>query len=94
MGLPEFGGNVDVLLWNDYGYITETSVRNVAFFRTRWLTPTDVTGCLEGVMRRWLLANKRIFEDKSGVLRVNGVQRGETVMTFNAVEGCRLAVVR
>jgi 4-amino-4-deoxychorismate lyase len=93
MGLPA-GGNADVLLWNDHGYITETPTRNVAFFRDgRWLTPNESTGCLQGVVRRWLLENKRIFEDKSRILTVEGAKSGEIVMVFNAVKGCRFAVI-
>jgi len=92
-GLPEAGGPADVLLWNTKGMITETSVRNVAFFRHgRWVTPHDSTGCLPGVMRRWLLEQRLVVTDDRGWLSRNNVKEGELVLIFNAVEGCRIAI--
>lgn len=92
-GLPEAGGPADVLLWNTKGMITETSVRNVAFFRHgRWVTPHDSTGCLPGVMRRWLLEQRRVVTDDQGWLSRNDIRDGELALVFNAVEGCRIAV--
>ncbi|ETW86678.1 hypothetical protein HETIRDRAFT_241567, partial [Heterobasidion irregulare TC 32-1] len=84
----------DVILWNDAGLLTETSIRNLALFRRgRWLTPTDASGCLPGVARRWLLASGRVHLDTERVLRVDQLEDGEMAIVFNAVEGCRLGVV-
>lgn len=92
LGLPDAGGPADVILWNTQGMITETSVRNLAFFRNRrWVTPHDSTGCLPGVMRRWLLERGLVVTDDRGLLRRDNVQEGELVLIFNAVEGCRIA---
>lgn len=92
-GLPGAGGPADVLLWNTKGMITETSVRNLAFFRRgRWVTPHDSTGCLPGVMRRWLLEQGLVVTDDQGMLSKDNVREGELVLIFNAVEGCRIAV--
>lgn len=79
--------------------IMETTVRNVAFFRGRkWVTPADGAGCLTGVMRRWLIDSCRVMVDEEDVRRKllwkENVKDGETVLVFNAVEGCRLAVVK
>lgn len=97
-----------MLLWTDStpatatgatrGIVMETTVRNVAFFRGRkWVTPADGSGCLTGVMRRWLVDSGRIVVDEEDarrkVLWKEKVQDGEMVLVFNAVEGCRLAVV-
>ncbi|KAF8971742.1 aminotransferase [Flammula alnicola] len=50
----------DVLLYNRDGEIMETSIFNVAFYRdSEWLTPSSNSGCLPGVMRKWLLDNGR-----------------------------------
>ena len=93
-GLPDAGGPADVLLWNTKGMITETSVRNLAFFRRgRWVTPHDLTGCLPGVMRRQLLEQGLVVTDDQGLLSRDNVREGELVIIFNAVEGCRIAVV-
>ncbi|KAF8481330.1 aminotransferase [Russula ochroleuca] len=92
-GLPDAGGPADVLLWNTKGMITETSVRNLAFFRHGlWVTPHDSTGCLPGVMRRWLLEQGLVVTDDRGLLSRDNVREGELVLVFNAVEGCRIAV--
>jgi 4-amino-4-deoxychorismate lyase len=73
--------------------ITETSVRNVAFFRHgRWVTPHDSTGCLPGVMRRLLLEQRLVVTDDRGWLSRNDVREGELALVFNAVEGCRIAI--
>lgn len=92
-GLPDAGGPADVILWNTNGMITETSVRNLAFFRhCRWVTPHDSTGCLPGVMRRQLLEQGLVLTDDRGLLSRDNVRDGELVIVFNAVEGCRIAV--
>jgi branched-subunit amino acid aminotransferase/4-amino-4-deoxychorismate lyase len=94
-GLPDAGGPTDVILWNTKGMITETSVRNLAFFRRgRWVTPHDSTGCLPGVMRRWLLEQGLVVTDDQGLLSRDKVKEGELILIFNAVEGCRIAVAR
>ncbi|GBE77444.1 aminotransferase [Sparassis latifolia] len=83
----------DVLLYNPSGELTETSIRNIAFLRgspARWVTPHSSTGCLCGVMRRWLLEQGRIVEASEGELRLGNLVDGEYVLTFNGVEGCRL----
>jgi len=72
--------------------VTETSIRNVAFFRRgRWITPHDSTGCLPGLTRRWLLEQGLLATDDRGLLTRDNVQEGELVLIFNAVEGCRIA---
>ncbi|KAH9920250.1 uncharacterized protein BXZ73DRAFT_91978 [Epithele typhae] len=45
---------LDVLLFNEEGSVTETSIRNIAFVRgspPRWTTPASSTGCLAGLKR-------------------------------------------
>ncbi|KAI0274798.1 aminotransferase [Gloeopeniophorella convolvens] len=94
LGIPAVGGTADVLLWNSDGMLTETSVRNFALFRRgRWVTPHDSTGCLRGVARRWLLEQGLIVVDNQALLRKDVVREGELALVFNAVEGCRPAVM-
>ncbi|KAI0715011.1 aminotransferase [Earliella scabrosa] len=86
----------DVVLYNENGDVTETSIRNIAFIRREppcWITPSAATGCLPGVVRRWLLEQGRIVEARPGELRRGDVLDGEYVLTFNGVEGCRLGRV-
>lgn len=85
--------DADVLLYNPLGSLTETSIRNIAFLRgspPRWVTPRAETGCLSGVMRRWLLEQGRVIEAQEGELLKGDLVDGEYVLTFNGVEGCRL----
>ncbi|KAI0828966.1 aminotransferase [Trametes gibbosa] len=87
----------DVLLFNESREITETSIRNVAFVRRSppcWVTPSAATGCLPGVMRRWLLEQGRVVEAVAGELTRDGVVDGEFVLTFNGVEGCRIGQLK
>jgi len=89
-------GDWDVLLHNEEGKVMETTIFNIAFYRSsRWLTPCTSTGCLGGVMRRWLLRAGRITPDnddreESSVLRRESIVNGEWVLLFNGVQGCRL----
>ena len=88
------GGPDDVILYNDKGYIMEATIFNVAFYRSsKWVTPSTNSGCLPGVMRRWLLQNNRISEDETGSLNKDSIQPGEWVLLFNGVQGCRLGKV-
>lgn len=84
----------DVLLFNSQNMITETSIYNVAFYRSkRWLTPLVSTGCLPGVLRRWLLEQGRIFEDDENLLTKESIVEGECVLLLNGVQGCQLGRV-
>ncbi len=84
----------DILLYNDGGFVTESTISNVALYRgTKWLTPPASTGCLPGVFRRWLLELGRIHEDTTGQLRISSVKDGDWVLLFNGVVGCRLGRV-
>lgn len=94
---PPTSSPLEVLLYNEDGDITETSIRNIAFVRRsppRWVTPSASTGCLPGVMRRWLLKHGRIVEAVEGELKRDGAVEGEYVLTFNGVEGCRIGQIK
>jgi len=84
----------DVILYNDKGCIMDATIFNVAFYRSsKWVTPSTNSGCLPGVMRRWLLQNHRIFEDETGCLTKDSIQPGEWVLLFNGVQGCRMGKI-
>lgn len=91
VGLPPLSTDADVLLYNADEHITETSASNVAFYRSHiWVTPPLSSGCLPGVMRRWLLQHKRIREAEPGELTKATQRPGDWVLVFNSVRGCRL----
>lgn len=81
-GLAE---DTDVVLVNERGEITETTIANVALPRNGvWVTPQVSCGLLAGVMRAELLALGHIVE---GVIPVETLVAGETVRCFNALRG-------
>jgi para-aminobenzoate synthetase / 4-amino-4-deoxychorismate lyase len=56
-------GADDVVLVNDRGRVTETTIANLAVFVDgRWCTPPVDSGCLPGVERRRLLESGRLVE--------------------------------
>ena len=84
----------DVIIYNDKGCIMEATIFNVAFYRSsKWVTPSTNSGCLPGVMRRWLLQSYRISEDETGCLTKDSIKPGEWVLLFNGVQGCRLGKI-
>ncbi|TCD64312.1 hypothetical protein EIP91_004259 [Steccherinum ochraceum] len=84
--------HIDVLLFTPDHQLTETSIRNVAFKRNGvWMTPNAATGCLPGVVRRYMVEQGRWIEAKEGELRLEDVREGEVVTTANGVEGCCMA---
>ncbi|KAJ7293064.1 aminotransferase [Mycena rebaudengoi] len=95
-GLPALSADSDsdVILYNPAGEITESSVSNVALYlASQWVTPPLSSGCLPGVLRRWLLRHKRIREGDPGELTKDALRPGDWVLLFNSVQGCRLARV-
>ncbi len=75
----------DVILVNERGEATETSILNIAVLRgDRWVTPKLSCGLLPGTMRAQLLEEGRIVE---GVVRMDELAPGESIRCFNAVRG-------
>ncbi len=53
----------DVLLWNENGEVTETTIGNIVFdFEGRLVTPPIRAGLLPGLMRALLLENGQVQE--------------------------------
>lgn len=75
----------DVVLVNERGEITETTIANIAVLRKGyWVTPLVSCGLLPGTMRAHLLAEGQLVE---GVIRLDELLPGETIRCFNAVRG-------
>lgn len=75
----------DVLLWNEAGELTESTVANVALeLDGEWLTPARGSGLLAGTMRaRWLAEGKA----REAVLRREDLARAARVVLLNSVRG-------
>ena len=75
----------DVILVNERGEVTETTIANLAALRDGvWTTPALDSGCLPGTARADLLATGRISE---GVLTPDDLRRAGELARFNAVRG-------
>lgn len=75
----------DVLLVNERGEITETTVANVALrIGGEWITPAADCGLLRGTMREWLLRRGTLRE---GVLRPDDLGRATGIRLLNSVRG-------
>jgi para-aminobenzoate synthetase/4-amino-4-deoxychorismate lyase len=76
----------DVLLANEQGEITESSISNVAVPGPggTLLTPSVESGLLPGVEREALLAEGRVRE---GIVRLADLERGQRLVLFNSVRG-------
>ncbi|TFL06813.1 aminotransferase [Pterulicium gracile] len=97
--IPSLTSPADVVLHNNQHLVTETSISNVAVWRQKgygsyWITPHTNTGCLPGVLRRWLLEQGRIREAMpNDDLSLERIRPGDWLLLFNGVHGCRLGRV-
>lgn len=82
----------DVILWNERGEITESTICNVAIRRNgAWVTPPVACGLLSGVMREELLARGELHE---GVITRAEFEAAREIALFNAVRGWLPAELR
>ena len=82
----------DVILWNERGEITESTIANVAVrIDGRWITPAVACGLLPGVQRAELLARGEIHE---GVISVEDLKKAKEIALFNALRGWMPAVMK
>jgi para-aminobenzoate synthetase/4-amino-4-deoxychorismate lyase len=81
----------DVLLWNERGEVTESTIANlVVEIAGELLTPPRACGLLPGTMRARLLHEGRIRE---GVVRVDDLPRCTRLWLINSVRGWRECVL-
>lgn len=81
----------DVILYNAQGFVTETTVANLAvYLGGEWLTPPESCGLLAGTMRRRLLETGEIRE---GLVRVRDLESAPRLRIMNSVRGLAEAVV-
>jgi para-aminobenzoate synthetase/4-amino-4-deoxychorismate lyase len=81
----------DVVLINEQGEITETTIANLALrLDGRWWTPPTSCGCLPGVERARLVALGRMHERR---LCVGDLHRAESIVLVSSLRGWREAVL-
>ncbi len=77
----------DVLLWNENGEITESTIANIAInIGSQWITPPVASGLLPGVMREELLANGVWVEAQTPIHR-DTLAPGIEIQLANALRG-------
>lgn len=81
----------DVVLWNDRGEITETTIANlVVELHGERVTPPVECGLLPGVFRGWLLANGLVRERR---IATTELRRASRIWVINSVRKWRDAVL-
>jgi len=83
----------DVVMYNEQGEITETSIANIAVECTagKWRTPPLSCGLLPGVLRAELLETNVVEEGVVTVSEIIGAAyANRRIMCFNSVRGCYL----
>ncbi len=81
----------DVLLWNERGEITESTIANVVIGKPGdWVTPPVSCGLLPGTLRAHLLDQGLIRES---IVRREDLERAEHIYLVNSVRGWMEAIV-
>ncbi|MBL6689156.1 MAG: aminodeoxychorismate synthase component I [Pseudomonadales bacterium] len=81
----------DVLLFNEKGELTETSIANVFLeVEGQLLTPPVFSGLLAGTLRQAMLDSG---EAKEAILKLDDLERADGVFVANSLRGLRRAIV-
>jgi para-aminobenzoate synthetase/4-amino-4-deoxychorismate lyase len=81
----------DVILWNNRGEVTESTVANVVVeLDGELFTPPVSSGLLAGTYRAWLLDNRRVRER---VIKTDELKKCSRLLLVNSVQGEREAVL-
>jgi para-aminobenzoate synthetase/4-amino-4-deoxychorismate lyase len=79
----------DVILWNERGEVTETTIANLVLdLDGERVTPAVSSGLLEGTFRRRLLAEGAVTER---VVTLDDLSRARAIWLVNSVRGFRRA---
>ncbi|MGD7707243.1 aminodeoxychorismate synthase component I [Microlunatus sp. Y2014] len=85
------GGADDVVLINDHGHVTETTIANlVVRVGDSWFTPPTSDGCLPGIRRGRLLDEGQLAERS---ITVAELRAADEVAVINSLRGWRKAVL-
>ncbi|MFW6414559.1 MAG: aminodeoxychorismate synthase component I [Verrucomicrobiota bacterium] len=82
----------DAILYNENGYITESTIANVVVYSDgEFLTPPVNAGLLNGVFRHYLVETGRV---KEKALQMEDLRQAEEIYLINSVRKWRPAVLR
>jgi len=82
----------DVILWNEKGEITETTICNIVVqLNGEKITPPISSGLLNGVYRQKLLSDGKI---KEGILRREDLYKAEKIYLINSVREWLSAIIK
>jgi para-aminobenzoate synthetase/4-amino-4-deoxychorismate lyase len=85
-------GSDDVVLWNERGEVTETTIANlVVRIDDAWWTPPVSSGLLAGTFRAALLDEGRVRER---VIPVEVLSESGSIAVVNSVRGWRAAIIK
>ncbi len=82
----------DLLIQNTEGKIIEATSSNLFIFKSgKWITPPIEDGCLNGVMRSWIMDNLSLngLSTLEQSIRVEDVLMAEEVFLTNAIQGIK-----
>ncbi|MEO6611812.1 MAG: aminotransferase class IV [Chitinophagaceae bacterium] len=82
----------DCLVLNNSGSIADSTTANLFLVKKdNILTPEAGEGCVEGVMRRWLLENlrKEGYKVNETTITVNDIKQADELFLTNAIHGIR-----
>jgi para-aminobenzoate synthetase/4-amino-4-deoxychorismate lyase len=81
----------NVILWNERGELTETTIHNIILkFGEKLYTPPVECGLLAGTFRAWMLGRGEVQEK---VLTRRDLRHCDAIYVINSVQGQRQAVV-
>ena len=81
----DFPDHDDVVLWNEEGEITETSIANLVFrLGEELVTPALDSGLLPGTFREKLLEEGTLREE---IVTLDHLERAEEILLINSVRG-------
>ncbi len=84
-------GHIDAIYANEFGHITEGAIHNIFLhLNGEWITPTQSSGLLDGVLRRHLLDTNQITEK---TIYLDDVLAADQVALGNSVRGLSLVTL-
>ncbi|MGI0496512.1 aminodeoxychorismate synthase component I [Limnospira platensis] len=82
----------DVILWNERGEVTETTIANLIIkINDDWLTPPVTSGLLPGTFRGSLLKQGKI---KEAIIDIETLQKSEDIYIINSVRQWQKATLK